>query len=95
MNPGGPHLTLTLPSHPMGAERGSAFVALRRDKQQADANCRMDVQPSAAGSGVQCANFFEEFSPHFKKTFRDESRELLEHFGVEFDPRYVFKSPGE
>jgi hypothetical protein len=36
----------------------------RRDKQRADANFRVNTQPSAAGSGVQCANFFGEVSPN-------------------------------
>jgi len=30
---------------------------------------------------------------HSKKSFRDEYTELLETFGVVFDPRYIFKSP--
>jgi putative transposase len=29
---------------------------------------------------------------HVKKSFRDEYLELLEKFGVEYDPRYIFKS---
>jgi putative transposase len=28
---------------------------------------------------------------HAKKSFRDEYLELLEKFGVEYDPRYIFK----
>jgi putative transposase len=28
---------------------------------------------------------------HASKSFRDEYKELLERFGVEFDPRYIFK----
>jgi len=50
-NPGDPHPD-PLPSHPMGAER----------EQRADPNFRVNTQPSAVGSGVQCANFFGEFS---------------------------------
>ncbi|HEY1663806.1 MAG TPA: IS200/IS605 family transposase [Verrucomicrobiae bacterium] len=29
---------------------------------------------------------------HAKKSFRDEYVELLEHFGMEYDKRYIFKS---
>jgi len=29
---------------------------------------------------------------HARKTFREEYVELLEKFGVEYDPRYLFKS---
>jgi putative transposase len=32
---------------------------------------------------------------HERKSFRDEYLELLEKFGVEFDPRYIFKTAGE
>jgi hypothetical protein len=32
---------------------------------------------------------------HSKKPFRDEYIALLEKFGVEYDPRYIFKSGGE
>jgi REP element-mobilizing transposase RayT len=29
---------------------------------------------------------------HAKKTFREEYVSLLEHYGVEYDPRYIFKA---
>ena len=29
---------------------------------------------------------------HAKKSFRDEYQELLEKFGVEYDPKYIFKT---
>ena len=32
---------------------------------------------------------------HAKKSFREEYLEMLEKFGVEYDPRYVFKTGGE
>ncbi len=32
MNQGDPHLTLALPSHPMGAERESAFAKATADR---------------------------------------------------------------
>lgn len=32
---------------------------------------------------------------HEKKSFRDEYTALLEKFGVEYDPRYIFKNPGD
>ena len=32
---------------------------------------------------------------HAKKSFRDEYIKLLENFGVEYDPRYIFKTSEE
>ena len=32
---------------------------------------------------------------HAKKSFREEYLEMLEKFGVEYDPRYVFKTGDE
>ena len=32
---------------------------------------------------------------HAKKSFRDEYTALLQKFGVEYDPRYLFKSPAD
>ena len=32
---------------------------------------------------------------HAKKTFRQEYVELLEKFGVDYDPRYIFKAGEE
>ena len=32
---------------------------------------------------------------HARKSFREEYTELLERFGVEFDPQYIFKSLDE
>ena len=32
---------------------------------------------------------------HAKKSFREEYVALLEKFGVEYDPRYIFKTTGE
>jgi REP element-mobilizing transposase RayT len=32
---------------------------------------------------------------HAKKSFREEYVELLEKFGVDYDPRYIFKTGGE
>jgi REP element-mobilizing transposase RayT len=32
---------------------------------------------------------------HAKKSFREEYAALLEKFGVEYDPRYIFKTSGE
>ena len=64
VKPGDPHLSLTL-SPPIGWERrgNPSWARLRRDRQQVDAICRLNVKASAAGSRVQYANFFGQISP--------------------------------
>ncbi len=47
-----------LPSHPMGAERESAFAKATADRWQANANGRLKAGQNAAGSGVNARNFF-------------------------------------
>ncbi len=48
-----------LPSHPMGAERESAFAKATADRWQADGGYRLNARQDAAGSGGQGANFSE------------------------------------
>ncbi len=48
-----------LPSHPMGAERESVFGALRRDRQQADADRVLGKNGPTTGSAVQCVNILD------------------------------------